>query len=98
MISFSYYSQLQFYYATLLDSPEEDHQVLGFINSVVDPDDEDDDIFEPERSFSGVLNTFVNRWRVRKDKNIFKLGIRFHDLPEIPEMLETYANIEPPGN
>ena len=36
---------------------EEDRQ--GFINPVVDSDNEDDDIFEPER-FS-VFNAFVNQ-------------------------------------
>ena len=36
--------------------PEEDRQVLRFINPVVDLDDDDDDvIFEPERSFSWVF-------------------------------------------
>ena len=35
--------------------PEEDRQVLRFINPVVDLDDDDDVIFEPERSFSWVF-------------------------------------------
>ena len=35
--------------------PEEDRQVLGFINPVVDLDDDDGVIFEPERSFSWVF-------------------------------------------
>ena len=46
-----YYSQLWFYYAKLFETPEKDRQVLGFANSVVvDSDDEDEDILEPERS------------------------------------------------
>ena len=39
---------------------EEDREVLGFINPVLDSDDKDDNIFEPE-SFFGVFNTFVNQ-------------------------------------
>ena len=47
-------SRLRFHYAKLLDTPEEDCQVLGFVNPVVvNSDDENDNIFEPERSFSG---------------------------------------------
>lgn len=46
-------SQLRFYYAKLLDTPEEVSQVLGFVNSAVDSHDEDDDIIEAESSFSG---------------------------------------------
>ena len=56
---------MRFYYAKLLDTPEEDHQVLGFVNPVLDSDD-DDNIFEPER------------WCVKKDKNVFKLAFWFH--------------------
>ena len=40
---------LQFYYAKLLDTTDEDHQVLGFINPVVDSHGSYgsyDDIFE----------------------------------------------------
>ena len=50
--------------------------VLGFINPVVDSDDEDHDIFEPERSFAGVFNTFfffssfLSKWCVEKDRNV----------------------------
>ena len=44
----SFLTRLDTYYAKL-------RQVLGFINPVVD-----NDIFEPERNFSGVCNTFVN--------------------------------------
>ena len=62
MISVFYYSQLRFYYAKLLDTEEQHRQVMGFINPVVGSDDEDDDIFEPERSFSGVCNRLVNQW------------------------------------
>ena len=64
----------------------------SFINPVVDSDDEDDNIFQSERSFSAVFNTFVNQWCVKKDKNVFKLIFRFyHGFPKIPEVLETYA-------
>ena len=65
---------------------------MGFINPVVDSDDKDDDIFEPERSFSGVFNIFMNQWCVKKDKNAYKIALRFHAFPEIPEMLETHAH------
>ena len=65
MISLFYYSQLRLYYAKILGT-EEDRQVLRFINPAVDSDDEDDHIFEPERSFHGVLNTFMNEWLVKK--------------------------------
>ena len=47
--------------------------VLGFINPVVDSDDEDDNIFEPERSFAVVFNTFfffLSKWCVEKDRNV----------------------------
>ena len=47
-----------------------DRQVLEFINPGVDSDDEDDNIFEPERSCSGVFNTFVNKGCVKKYKNV----------------------------
>ena len=84
MILLFYYSQLQFYNAKLLDTPEEDNQVLGFVSTGVDSDDEDDVIIKQERSFSGAFNTFVNYWYVKKDKNIFKFAFRFH------AFLETY--------
>ena len=87
MILSFYYSQLQFYNAKLLDMPKEDHQVLGFVNPDVDPDDEDDIIIKQERSFSGAFNTFVNYWYVKKDKNILKLAFRLHAFPEIHEKL-----------
>ena len=41
--------------------PKEDRHVLRFVNPVVDSDDEDDNILEPERSFCD-FNTFVNQW------------------------------------
>ena len=31
----------------------------------------------------------MNQWCVEKDKNVFKLPFRFHDFPEIAEILET---------
>ena len=40
--------------------------MLGFINPFIDSDDEDDDVFEPERSFPGVFSNFVNQWYVKK--------------------------------
>ena len=67
LISLFYYSQLQFYYAKLLDIPEENRQVLGFIIPVVDSDNKDD-ISEPERTFSGIFNTFVNQRCVKNIK------------------------------
>ena len=83
---------MRFYYTKLLDTSKEDCQLLEFINPVVDSDDEDDDIFEPERSFSGVFNAFVNQWYVKKVKNVIKVAFRFHAFRKIPEMLETYAH------
>ena len=47
---------------------QEDRQVLGLVNPVLDSDYEDDDTLETERRFSGIFNTFGNRWRVRKMK------------------------------
>ena len=76
MISLFCRSYVQFYYTKFYDLPLEDRQVLifGFVNQFVDSDDEDDEIFESERSFSGVFNTFVKQWCVKKDKNIFKFA------------------------
>ena len=65
---------------------------MGFINLVVDSDDEDDNIFEPERSFSGVFNTFVNQCCVKKNKNLFNLAFRFDAFPETSALLETRAH------
>ena len=42
---------LRFYYAKPLGTLEEDRQVLEFGNPVLDLNDEDNDIFEPERRF-----------------------------------------------
>ena len=77
LISSFYYRQLRFYYAKLLDMPEEDRQVLRFVDPVLDSNDEDGNIFEPERSFSCVFNTFVTQSCVKKDKNLFKATFRF---------------------
>ena len=52
---------ITFYYAKLIDTLEEERQFLGCVNPVVDSNDEDDDIFEPEKSFSGAFDIFVNR-------------------------------------
>ena len=65
---------------------------MGFVNPVLDLGYEDDDVSEPERSFSGAFNTFVNHWCVKKDKNALKLTFRFHAFSKIPEMLETHAH------
>ena len=66
---------------------------MGFVNSVVVcSDDGDDDIFKPERCFSGVYYTFVNQWCIKKDKSVFKFAFRFHAFLEIPEALETHVH------
>ena len=59
--------------------------------NVVESDDEDDDIFEPERRFSGVFNIFVNHWCMKKDKNVFELAFRLHASLQTPKMFETRA-------
>ena len=46
-------------------------------NAVVDSDDEDDNIFEPERSLFGNFNTFVRQWCAKNNKNLFKLAFWF---------------------
>ena len=56
------------------------------INPVV-VSDEDDGIFEPERSFSDVFNTCVDQLSAKIDKKVFKVALRFHVLLENPEML-----------
>ena len=40
---------------------KENRHILELKNQVVDSYDEDDDIFEPEKSFSGFFNTFVSQ-------------------------------------
>ena len=65
---------------------------MGFINLVVDSDDEDDNIFEPERSFSGVFNTFVSQCCVKENENLFNLAFRFDAFPETSALLETRAH------
>ena len=44
-----------------------------------------------KKYFSGIFNTFVNQWCVKKGKNVFKLAFRFHAFLKIPEMLESHA-------
>ena len=61
---------------------------MELIHPILDSDYEDDDILEPETSFSRVFNTFVNQWCI---KNVFKLAFRFHAFPEISEILESHA-------
>ena len=46
-------------------------------------------IFRTRQKFSGVFNTLVNEWCVKKKKNVFNVFI--HAFPEIPEMLGTHA-------
>ena len=77
-----FYSQLQFFYGKLLDTPDEDHQVLGFVNPVVDPDDEDDNIFEPERRFSSAFNSFLNQWYIKKIKMYLSLHLGSMPFPQ----------------
>ena len=50
------------------------------------------EIFAPGKSFSGVFNTFVNQWCVKKDQSVFKFAFIFHAFPEIPEVLENHAH------
>ena len=45
-------------------------------------DDENYDIFEPGRSFSGVFYTFLNQWCVKNDENVFKLAFRLLIFPK----------------
>ena len=73
-----------------LDTPDEYRQVFVFL-PVLLSDDEDDNIFELERNFSDVFHTYVHEYCIKKDENGFKFLFRFHDLPEIPKMLETHA-------
>lgn len=54
-----------------------DLQVLGFINPVLESGYEDDGILEPQRSFSGVFETFVNQWYVKTDENIVNIALDF---------------------
>ena len=42
-----------------LDTPDEDRQILGFL-PVLQSDDKDDDIFEPERRFCDGFDAYVN--------------------------------------
>ena len=50
---------------------------MGFINPVLESGYEDDGILEPQRSFSGVFETFVNQWYVKTDKNIVNIALDF---------------------
>ena len=56
------------------------------INPVI-VSDEDDGIFEPERSFPDVFNTCVDQLPAKIDKKVLKVALRFHVLLENPEML-----------
>ena len=62
---------------------------MELIDPVAESDNEDDDIFEPEISFSGVFNIFVNQWYAKK---VFNVPFRFHNFFEISEMLETHEH------
>lgn len=55
---------------------------MGFLNSVVDSNDEDDNISKPERRFLLPLMLLM----CKNDKNTFKFAF-----PESPEILETHA-------
>ena len=44
--------------------------------------DENEDIFEPKRSFSGVFNSFVNQWCIKINKNVFNLAFRLLLFPK----------------
>ena len=61
---------------------------MELVHPILDSDYEDDDILEPETSFSRVFNTFVNQWCI---KNVYKLAFRFHAFPEISEIMESHA-------
>ena len=58
-------------------------------NPVAASDDADDNIFEQKISFSGVFNSSLSQWCVKKGKHVFKFAFRFHAFPENLEMLET---------
>ena len=73
-----------------LDTTDEYRQVLVFL-PVLLSDDEDDNIFELERNFSDVFDTFVNEYCIKKDKNEFKFLFRFHNFPKISKMFETHV-------
>ena len=55
---------------------------FDFLESSSNPDHENDDIFESERGFSGVFNSFMNQWCLKNDKNVFKLVSRFLLFPK----------------
>ena len=55
---------------------------FAFLELSWNSNDENDNIFEPERSFSGVCNTFVNEWCVKSDKNVIKLAFRLLLFPK----------------
>ena len=52
--------------------------------------DDESHIFEPERSFFGVFNTFGNQWRVKNDANILKSAFSLLIFPK-SGILETHA-------
>ena len=60
MTSLFYDSSLWFRCAKVLVKPEEDCQVLVFVNPVWDSEYEDDKILEPGNCFSGTFNTLLN--------------------------------------
>lgn len=55
-------------------------------NPVAASDDADDNIFEQKISFSGVFNSSLSQWCVKKGKHVFKFAFRFHAFPENLEM------------
>ena len=52
-------------------------------------DDQSDKIFEPEGSFSGVCNSFVNLWYVKNDKNVFQFAFRLLAFPKLLKCWKT---------
>lgn len=55
-------------------------------------DDEDGNIFESERSFPGVFNTFVNQRSVKKIKTYFSLHSGSMHFSKFLKLLDTHAH------
>ena len=62
---------------------------MGSVNPILDSNDEDGDIFKPERRFSDAFNTVNVR---KKIKMYFKFAFKFLGFPNIPETLDTHAH------
>ena len=61
VIDFIFFYILNYDFILSWSTLEEDRQVLGFINPVVDSHDEVENIFELQIIFFGVFNTSVNQ-------------------------------------